>query len=38
MSGIAAVQAIKDGERPLDRGAVDEMLHQMKASHPRLHI
>ena len=38
LSGIAAVQAIKGGERALDRDAVDEMLHQMKASHPRLHI
>lgn len=38
LSGIAAVQAIKGGERPLDRDTVDEMLHQMKASHPRMHI
>lgn len=38
LSGIAAVQAIKGGERALDRDAVDEVLHQMKASHPRLHI
>lgn len=38
MSGIAAVRAIKGGERPLDRDAVDEMLNQMKASNPRLHI